>query len=180
MIIWLNGPFGGGKTTVSRLLSAADPALVLFDTETIGYLLRPVLAHRVPIQDFQDWRAWRTLTAATLLALHEEVGADLLVPQTVLVQEYWTEVCDALAAGGVPVQTFTLDVQEAEHRRRICGDHAEPGAAGWRRERRADYDAARGWLGGLTKMIDTTWLSAEEVAAEIRVSLDRHLSRSPD
>lgn len=177
MIIWLNGPFGAGKTTVARLLVAADPALVPFDPEQIGYLLRPALAQRVPVGDFQDWRAWRTLTAATLAALHDELAAgissDLLVPQTVIVQRYWIEICEDLAARQVPVRAFTLDVHEAEHRRRVDADPLERGAAGWRHERRADYDAARGWLGAVSEMIDTTPLSAEQVAPRIRSSLDR-------
>lgn len=173
MIIWLNGPFGAGKTTVARILLASDPALVLFDTEQIGYVLQPVLTQRIPVGDFQDWRAWRTLTAAALVALHEELGSDLLVPQTVLVQRYWTEIAEALAAAQVPVRAFTLDVREPEHRRRIDADPHEPGAAGWRHDRRADYDAARDWLGAVSEMIDTTPLSAEQVTARIRSSLDR-------
>ena len=171
MIIRLNGPFGAGKTTVARLLLAADPALVLFDTEEIGHLLRPLLAQRVPVRDFQDWRTWRSVTAVTLSALHEEIGADLLVPQTVLVQHYWTEIMAVLADRRIPVRAFTLDVGEAEHRRRIDTDALEPSAAGWRHERRSDYDAARDWLGGATEVIDTTTLAAEQVAAHLRFAL---------
>ena len=40
VIIWINGPFGAGKTTVTKQLLQARPALATFDTEHVGYLLR--------------------------------------------------------------------------------------------------------------------------------------------
>lgn len=81
MIIWLNQPFGAGKTTTARLLLESDPALAFFDTEHIGYLLRPALEIRRPVADFQDWPTWRRLTVQTLAAVSQELSADVVVPQ---------------------------------------------------------------------------------------------------
>jgi adenylylsulfate kinase-like enzyme len=39
VIIWLNGPFGGGKTTVAQELCERDESFVLFDTEEVGQML---------------------------------------------------------------------------------------------------------------------------------------------
>lgn len=73
MIIWINGPFGAGKTTVTKQLLKTGPSLVVFDTEHVGYLLQGAMQQRIPVADFQDWRSWRRLLVATLT----EVGAEL-------------------------------------------------------------------------------------------------------
>src|ERR1700733_6065013 len=66
MIIWINGAFGAGKTTLAEELSRRLPEAVLFDPEYVGYLLR----HWVPVPtgDFQDLPSWRELVIATALA----------------------------------------------------------------------------------------------------------------
>lgn len=39
MIIWINGAFGGGKTTLAEELQRRLPHAILFDPEYVGYLL---------------------------------------------------------------------------------------------------------------------------------------------
>ncbi|WP_208026387.1 hypothetical protein [Streptomyces sp. Tu 3180] len=46
MIIWLNGPFGGGKPTLASPLCRALSGAVVADPEAIGDLLRSTLASR--------------------------------------------------------------------------------------------------------------------------------------
>lgn len=169
VIIWLNGPFGAGKTTVANRLLAIEPALLLFDTEGIGYLLQSALGGRKPVADFQDWSAWRRLVVSTLGALSDETSADLLVPQTVIVKQYWTEILGGLRSTGHVVLPFTLDVDPHEHERRISSDTLEVPAAGWRRQRRPDYDAARAWLESSSTMLDTTHMTADQVARAVLV-----------
>lgn len=75
MIIWINGPFGGGKTTVTGQLLEARPALATFDTEHVGYLLPAPLQDRKPVANFQDWVSWRRLVVATLIEISDELGS---------------------------------------------------------------------------------------------------------
>lgn len=63
-VVWLNGPFGAGKTTTARLLTGARGDRVLLDPELVGGFL---VHHLGPVDDFQDLRAWRTLAAADLV-----------------------------------------------------------------------------------------------------------------
>lgn len=51
MIIRLNGTYGAGKTTTTRELAPLLPGSRVFDTETVGVLLGPVLASE-PVGDF--------------------------------------------------------------------------------------------------------------------------------
>lgn len=52
MIVWINGPFGVGKTTLATGLEARMPGRV-FDPEKVGFLLRSII--KEPIDDFQHW-----------------------------------------------------------------------------------------------------------------------------
>ena len=168
MIIWLNGPFGAGKTTVANLLLEADPSLAVFDTEQIGYALSHALRTKLPVDDFQDWASWRRLVVAALAEISAELQTDIVVPQTVLVEKYWREIADGLAERDVDVRAVTLHVDAVEHQRRINDDGVEADAAGWRLNRRADYDDALAWLASATTVIDTTTLTPNLAAAVVR------------
>ena len=48
MIIWINGAFGAGKTTLAEELSRRLSEAVLFDPEYVGYLSRPCRTTRTP------------------------------------------------------------------------------------------------------------------------------------
>jgi cytidylate kinase len=167
MIIWLNGPFGVGKTTTARILVDALPGSAIFDTEEIGYMLRPTLAARRPVEDFQDWAPWRSLSIAAIDELARYLDADIIVPQTVVVREYWGELLDGLRGAGQDVAAVTLDVGPEEHERRITTDEVETQAVEWRRMRAVDFAAARPWLATTSTVIDTTTLAPGDVVEQI-------------
>ena len=173
MILWLSGPFGAGKTTVAAALAAADPTVVVLDTELVGTLLDQALRARLPVRDFQEWRSWRAVVVAALVAVHREVGGVVVVPQTVVDRDVWSELRAGLEAAGIAVRTVVLDVDATEHGRRIAGDLIESGAAAWRRERRPDFDAARSWLEREGEVVDTTSRTPEEVVDAVRMLLAR-------
>ena len=163
MIIWLNGPFGVGKTTTANRLQALRPEWITVDTERIGYLLRPILDERAPVRDFQDWPAWRRIVVATVTSIHEQLGTTLVVPQTVLVERYWQEISEGIAAAGVELAFITLHASANEHERRIAEDQVETDAAEWRRARRLDYDRAYPWLSEASVVLDTSLCAPDDV-----------------
>ena len=183
MILWLNGPFGGGKTTTAAELDALLPEAVVFDPEKIGEVIAPTLGGIEPVPDFQDWRPWRELVVAALTSLDRYTSRIVVAPQTVVVRQYWDEIMSGLAAADVDVRAFTLDCTPAEHERRIASDtlttatldeiKVDDGGVGWRRHRAADYRAALPWLAEHTEVIDTTLLRPTEVAKEISARLGR-------
>lgn len=101
MIVWLNGTFGAGKTTVAAALAPLIPRARLFDPETVGYLLQPNLADH-PVPDFQQWPPWRHLVVATATELTRYTGEHLIAAQTVLNRDYLAEIFTGLRAGGLP------------------------------------------------------------------------------
>jgi len=167
VIIWLNGPFGGGKTTVARELCDRDESFVLFDPEAVGQMLRHALDVRRPVHDFQDWPAWRTLVVSTAIELVAALECDLVVPQSVFARAYWNELNTGFASAELAVHAFTFRVDPEEHERRIRHDADLPDAAEWRLSRIPDFQKALSWLEEETTAIDTTSRTPAEIASLI-------------
>ena len=162
MIVWLNGAFGVGKTTVSRELARSLPGARIFDPEIVGRMLRALI--REPIDDFQDWPAWRALVAETALALRRHYRSTVIAPMTLLRRDYATEIFSILAGRGAPIRHVVLHADVAELTRRIDADRDEIAARSWRRRHLAAYQEALGWLRAQAEVVDTTGLAPPEVA----------------
>ncbi|GAA2422803.1 NUDIX domain-containing protein [Streptomyces macrosporus] len=181
MIVWLNGAFGAGKTTVARELVEMLPDSVLFDPERIGDELREILPRKRldEVSDYQDLPAWRRLVVETAAALHQEVGGTLVTPMTLLRQEYRDEIFGGLAARRISVRHVLLEVDETILRERVArreerSAHGEAGTAARARclERLPAYRRALSWLAADAHTVDTSSLTprqtAERVAEAVR------------
>jgi hypothetical protein len=165
VILWLNGTFGAGKTTTANLLTASLRNGRLFDAEEIGYLLRRI-GGLPELGDFQHWPPWRSLVAETARQVLEYVGGTLVIPQTILVRDYWAEISTNLATSGTPVQHFVLHADTPTLQQRI--DNDTESNRSWRLAHLPRYQAALPWLRQAGEIIDTTIMSPEAVAAHIR------------
>lgn len=164
VIIWLNGTFGAGKTTTAAALLPMLGGFRVFDPETVGYMLAPNLTD-LPVSDFQHWPAWRPLVVATALELRKQTKQDLVAPQTVLDEEYWTEIASGLRQQGETVFHVVLDADADVLRARI---HQSPEAREWRLAHLDRYITARRWmLLGADLVVDTSAVSAVEAASSI-------------
>lgn len=167
MIVWINGPFGGGKTTTARLLTERIAHTRLFDPEWVGYLLRDHLRDH-EVDDFQDLPSWRRLVPIVAAELHHATGDSLVAVQTVLTQQYWNELALGLDLADIPVVHVLLDVDEGTLRHRIDADEVELAAAPWRHDHVPTFLAARDWLTGTADVvIDTSGLDPEHVVDRI-------------
>ncbi|MDN3242798.1 AAA family ATPase [Glycomyces tritici] len=170
MIVWLNGTYGAGKTTTARLLKDALPARV-FDSEHIGYLLRGIIGD-IPHRDFKELDPWRGLTVETARQVLEYAGGTLVIPQTVLQHQYWTELADGFTKANIPLRAFTLHTDADTFRHRVEHDADEPTAKQWRLDHREDYETALDtWMRDATELIDTTHRTPDQVAAHIKALL---------
>jgi hypothetical protein len=82
LIIFINGPFGVGKSTVAEKLHEAIPNSLIFDPEEVGSLLGKVLAKIDPKPDFQEYALWPKLSVEVAGHLKREYGRDLIIPMT--------------------------------------------------------------------------------------------------
>jgi hypothetical protein len=101
MVVWLNGPFGGGKTTLAAGLCRALPGAMIAAPEAVGDLLRGTLAgHDRRPRDYQDLPLWRQLTGVFIAGLVRHTGGPVIVPMTVLNPAYAAEVSTPLHQAG--------------------------------------------------------------------------------
>jgi gluconate kinase len=108
LIIWLNGAFGSGKTTLTEELHRRLPEAVVFDPEDVGWVLTQAVSS--PSGDYQDLPSWRHLVvehARTLLKHHAKT---LIVPMTLVSRQYHDEIIGALRGAGEQVVHVFLDV----------------------------------------------------------------------
>jgi hypothetical protein len=77
VIIWLNGGFGAGKTTLAQELGKRLPDAVVYNPEDVGLMLWKWLP---PEGDFQHLPSWRELVVATAVSLRRHHADTLIVP----------------------------------------------------------------------------------------------------
>lgn len=130
-VIWLNGAFGAGKTTVARVLASRFPEALLFDPEDIGVMLSKVIPSTRRTSDFQDIRLWRHLTFTTIAGLLHEHGGRLVVPMTIAKPVCFDETVGRLRRSGMIVHHFTLVANPNTIRCRILRRLSRPRATRW-------------------------------------------------
>ncbi|WP_326791056.1 NUDIX hydrolase [Streptomyces sp. NBC_00151] len=176
VIVWINGAFGAGKTTTARELIELIPNSTLFDPEVIGGALTQLLPakHLAEVGDYQDLPVWRRLVVDTAAALLAELGGVLVVPMTLLRQEYRDEIFGGLAARRIPVRHVLLAPAETILRERIAGREVPPELSdGEMRVRQWSYDhiepyrAALPWLTADAHPVDTSTLTPYDTALRV-------------
>jgi 8-oxo-dGTP pyrophosphatase MutT (NUDIX family)/predicted kinase len=181
VIVWLNGAFGTGKTTTARELVDLIPGSTFYDPQLVGNGLGMMLPRKrlEEVTDYQDLPSWRRLVVETGAALLGEVGGCLVVPMTLLRQEYRDEIFGGFAARRIPVRHVLLHTDETILRQRIATREEIPGDAEASASIRnrclagvAPYHAALPWLTADAHVVDTTALTprqaAEQVAEAVR------------
>ncbi|MGW3787609.1 AAA family ATPase [Micromonospora chokoriensis] len=171
-VIWINGAFGAGKTTLAQQLTTEDPRLLMFDAELPGFMLREIVPPPAS-GDFQDLRVWRRSVADTATALLEEYGRTLVVPMTVVVPSYLDEIFGRLRAHEVLVDHFFIDVPTDVLRTRIAAQSVWPDdpdrdaqVRAWRLEQVARCAAAVSMLPADTVVLDGQ-LPVAQLASEV-------------
>lgn len=107
MLLWINGPFGGGKTQTAHEIRRRLPGSVICDPEHPGFGLHRMLPPELR-RDFRDLRAWRDGVVEVLdLTLKEHDGV-VIVPMTVTGSDCFAETVGRLRELGHEVHHFTL------------------------------------------------------------------------
>ncbi|MEW9510585.1 ATP-binding protein [Streptomyces bacillaris] len=167
MIVWLNGTHGAGKTTTSALVQQLLPDSSVFDAEKVGEALMDIRPGLPALGNFQHWPPWRPLVVETARRVLDYTGGTLVMPMTVLVEEYWREISAGLAQHSILVRHFVLHADQDTLRGRIEGD-PDMGPSAFRLKHLEPYaEAARTWLHADAEVIDTTCLTPAEAARRI-------------
>ncbi len=166
MIVWINGTHGSGKTTTSALVQELIPDSRVFDAEKVGETLMDITPGLPKTHNFQHWPPWRPLVVETAYRVLDYTGGTLVMPMTVLVEQYWREISTGLAAHAIPVRHFVLHADYDTVRGRIEKERAI--ASPFRLRYFEPYaEAARSWLHEEAEVVDTTYLTAAQAALKI-------------
>jgi gluconate kinase len=118
-VLWLNGPFGVGKTTVAKLLT--DRRFV--DPEHVGYVMRRTFWRG---RDYQDVALWRALVAIQVNRAAKQ--GPIVVPMTIVDRA----VLDDLRERIPSMRMVVLDAPAATIAERAEGDVLDGAARQWR------------------------------------------------
>jgi hypothetical protein len=158
VVVWLNGAFGVGKTSVARLLVQRLQSSMLLDPERLGFVLQRLPWG--PRGDFQDMAAWRRGTVLAI-RLAAKVRRHVVVPMTVVNRAYLDEILGSLRSHE-DVRHFALLASPGAIRARL---HAR-GTSGWALEQLDRCTSALG-APAFARHVVTDGRSVEQVAGEI-------------
>jgi predicted kinase len=123
VIIWLNGGFGAGKTTLAEELQRRVTGAVVYDPEDVGIMLWKWLPAN---DDFQDLPSWRELVLATALSLRRHHADTLIVPMSLIRDEYRIEIFAGLTDAGEQVLHVFLEADGDVLRERLDARDGPP------------------------------------------------------
>jgi len=128
VLIWVNGPFGGGKTQVAHELQRRVRGSVICDPELVGFGLQRMTPPGLR-GDFQDLPAWRQGVREVLQRTLRAFGGHVIVPMTVVDPTYFEETVGRLRSDGHLVHHVALladrTVVLRRLRQRAVGRHLE-------------------------------------------------------
>jgi len=130
MILWLNGAFGAGKSSVAEALRMRINPSFLYDPEQVGYFLWDNFPEELKRKgDFQHMAIWREMNYKILKHLDGNYAGTVIVPMALYVRRYYDEIIGALISGGVDVRHFILTAPKEVILERLA-ERGEP-ADGW-------------------------------------------------
>jgi hypothetical protein len=118
VLLWINGPFGGGKTQTAYELHRRLPGSVVCDPEEVGFGLHR-MTPRALRSDFQDLAAWRAGVREVLDLVLRRHDGPVIAPMTLVHPGYFAEVLGRLRADGHEVRHFALLAQRETVLRRL-------------------------------------------------------------
>ncbi|MEU1672042.1 AAA family ATPase [Streptomyces roseifaciens] len=107
MLLWINGPFGGGKTQTAYEIRRRLPGSIVCDPEHAGFGLHRMLPPALR-GDFQDLPAWRQSVYEMLDLAASEYDGTVIVPMTLVEPDYFREIIGRLRERGHDVRHFAL------------------------------------------------------------------------
>lgn len=108
MIIWINGSFGSGKTSVAQALNKLIDKSAVYDPEEVGQFIRANVFDGDAYSDFQDHPLWTDLNYRSLKYMAQKQDTCIIVPMTLVNDEYYNAIVRRLRANNVEVEMFTL------------------------------------------------------------------------
>jgi hypothetical protein len=107
VLLWINGPFGGGKTATAYELHRRLDQSIVCDPEHLGYGLHRMLPSDLRT-NFQSFAAWRQGVHEVLDLVARKSAGPVIVPMTVTNPGYFDQMVGRLRQDGHDVRHFSL------------------------------------------------------------------------
>ncbi|MDX5565755.1 AAA family ATPase [Streptomyces sp. ID05-04B] len=124
-VVWINGPYGCGKSTVSRHVAELLPDALVVDPEDVGHMLWRQLPDHLREEEFELEPAWAPLTRVLVEQCARTYGRPLVVPMTIVRMPVFERIVGALRRDGTDVRHFTLLADASTIRARLRRRMAE-------------------------------------------------------
>ncbi len=109
MIIWINGAFGSGKSSVAYALQKKISGSFIYDPEQFGYFLWDNFPDAMKRKgNFQHINIWREGSYKILKYIHEHYSGILIVPMTLYIKQYYEEIVQKLVQDEIPLKHYIL------------------------------------------------------------------------
>ncbi|MFJ7260424.1 AAA family ATPase [Streptomyces globosus] len=126
-VVWINGPYGCGKSTVTRHVAGLLPEALVVDPEDVGHMLWRQLPDGLREEEFELEPLWVPLTRLLVGRCARTYGRPVVVPMTVSRPPVFERLVGALHGEGVDVRHFTLVADASTIRGRLRRRMAERG-----------------------------------------------------
>jgi len=109
MVLWINGAFGSGKSSVAEAISKKVSPSFIYDPEQVGYFLWHVSPDEMKRKgNFQHIDLWREFNYKILKYINENYTGIILVPMTIYIKQYYDEIVGKLTNDGVIIKHYIL------------------------------------------------------------------------
>src|SRR5699024_10051692 len=108
MIIWLNGAYGSGKTTVAYELQKRLKKSFIYDPENVGFFIRKNTPKELHKHNFQDHEQWRNFNYEILKQIANSYDGIIIVNMTNINFDYYREIVEKLKNDGIHLDHYVL------------------------------------------------------------------------
>lgn len=110
MILWINGPYGVGKSSLAEKLRDMNPYSFIFDAEQVGTSVRDNMPKELfNGYIFEGYPLWFTLCAALLADITERYAGEIYVPMTLVYPDSFEKIRGPLEKKGILVRHILLE-----------------------------------------------------------------------
>ena len=119
MILWIDGPYGVGKSTLAEALHGLRPESFVFDAEEVGNAVRDNLPMNTYSDVFEGYPLWFEFCSELLLEISKSFWGDIFVPMTLIYPDSFEKIAAPLREYGTDIRHILLESDYETVRGRI-------------------------------------------------------------
>ncbi len=109
MIIWINGAYGVGKSTLAEDLAKKMENAMVFDAEAVGNAVRGNYPNDPYGVIFEDYPLWHEFNYQLLKDIHNTFGRNILVPMTLVRPNSYSTILKRLMDDRIDTKLIVLE-----------------------------------------------------------------------